>query len=156
MEAALSTRPKSIQKLHPRSRQKLFFKYLSPWMSSLDTCNGTRVPYIYEINFNLCSVRYQLISRPRFATVAAILISTPPLLDLSPRKWNKGPASTLKGPPTAHVSGQPMRPSPSNTMPRGIVVSSATDEVVVTHLPLHPLTSLAFFNGGSLLPWRLR
>ncbi len=36
------------------------------------------------------------------------------------------------------------------------IVSSATDEVVVTHLPLHPLTSLAFFNGGSLFAWRLR
>ena len=36
------------------------------------------------------------------------------------------------------------------------VVSSATDEVVVTHLPLHPLISLTFFNGGSLFPWRLR
>ncbi len=27
------------------------------------------------------------------------------------------------------------------------VVSSATDEVVFTYLPLHPLTSLTFFNG---------
>ncbi len=36
------------------------------------------------------------------------------------------------------------------------VVSSATDEVVVTHLPLHTLTSLTFFNGGSLFSWRLR
>ena len=36
------------------------------------------------------------------------------------------------------------------------VVSSATDEVVVTYLPFHPLTSLTFFNGGSLFPWRLR
>ena len=41
------------------------------------------------------------------------------------------------------------------------VVSSATDEVVVTHLPLHPLTSLTFFNGevssygvlGSQIKW---
>ncbi len=36
------------------------------------------------------------------------------------------------------------------------VVSSATDEVVITILPLHPLTSLASFNGESLLPWRIR
>ena len=36
------------------------------------------------------------------------------------------------------------------------VLSSVTDEVVVTHLPLHPLTSVDLFNVGSLFPWRLR
>ena len=37
-----------------------------------------------------------------------------------------------------------------------ILLSSATDEVVVTGLPLHPLTPVTVFNRGSLLPWRLR
>ncbi len=102
----------------------------SPWKSCRDTRKGTRVPYIDGVNLNPCSLRYQLMGRPRFATVArqVEIRDRPALIQAVANGMNFFPSAFLELNLHKHLCNQWDLPPTSNTMPRGVVKNELANQ----------------------------
>ncbi len=102
----------------------------SLWKSRRDTRKGTMLPYIDATNLNPCSIRYQLLGRPRFATASrqVEMRDRPALIQAlgNGLKILPGPSPALNL--HKHLCRQWDLPPSSSTVPRGVVKSELANQ----------------------------